>query len=168
MSMSKNPNGFDATKENGSALRYQRDPVEGIRLLGRKPELDLVRLGAGGGVVKGCGVVFGVVRSSLGEKLGGARGVVGGESCRGWCRLIVTWRRETLENGRIRWIDKTQARKLILAVLLSDLFSFLLLEDLGIVMINIWLKRMVMEMQWRRRLFVILAMGCFFMRKGLN
>ncbi|GJW84536.1 hypothetical protein Tco_0157681 [Tanacetum coccineum] len=52
-------------------------------------------IGAGGGVVKGGGVVFGVVMSSLGEKLGGARGVVGEESCRGWCRLIVTWRRET-------------------------------------------------------------------------
>ncbi|GJU11016.1 hypothetical protein Tco_1133412 [Tanacetum coccineum] len=37
-------------------------------------------VGAGGGVVKGGGVVFGVVRNSLGEKPGGARGVFGGES----------------------------------------------------------------------------------------
>nr|GEU35195.1 hypothetical protein [Tanacetum cinerariifolium] len=36
--------------------------------------------GAGGGVVKGGGVVFGVVRSSLGENPSGTRGVVGGES----------------------------------------------------------------------------------------
>ncbi|GKG31569.1 hypothetical protein Tco_0426519, partial [Tanacetum coccineum] len=33
----------------------------------------------GGGVVKGGGGVFGVARSSLGEKLGGSSRVVGGE-----------------------------------------------------------------------------------------
>ncbi|GKA17122.1 hypothetical protein Tco_0696959 [Tanacetum coccineum] len=37
-------------------------------------------IGVGGGVVSGCGVVFGVARSSLKENPGGARGVVGGES----------------------------------------------------------------------------------------
>ncbi|GKG33895.1 hypothetical protein Tco_0434054 [Tanacetum coccineum] len=37
-------------------------------------------VGAGGGEVKGGGVVLGVVKSSLGEKPGGAIGVVGGES----------------------------------------------------------------------------------------
>ncbi|GKE20673.1 hypothetical protein Tco_1432185 [Tanacetum coccineum] len=36
--------------------------------------------GAEGGVVSGGGVAFGVLSSSVGEKLGGARGVVGGES----------------------------------------------------------------------------------------
>nr|GEY03343.1 hypothetical protein [Tanacetum cinerariifolium] len=51
----------------------------------------------GGGVVKGGGVVFGVVRSSLGEKPGGTIGVVYiVKGCRGWCRLIVTRMRETL------------------------------------------------------------------------
>ncbi|GKE65481.1 hypothetical protein Tco_1519642, partial [Tanacetum coccineum] len=38
------------------------------------------RLGARGGVVRGRGVLFRVVRSSLGEKPGGAKRVVSGES----------------------------------------------------------------------------------------
>nr|GEW06836.1 hypothetical protein [Tanacetum cinerariifolium] len=36
------------------------------------------RIGVGGSVVSGSGVVFGVLSSSVKEKLGGARGVVGG------------------------------------------------------------------------------------------
>ncbi|GJR68747.1 hypothetical protein Tco_0014812 [Tanacetum coccineum] len=37
-------------------------------------------LGAGGGMVSGGGVVFGIVRSSVRENPDGAKGVIGGES----------------------------------------------------------------------------------------
>ncbi|GJS36120.1 hypothetical protein Tco_0534502 [Tanacetum coccineum] len=49
-----------------------------LAVLGGRSSRELKR--AEGGVVSGGGVVFGVLSSSVGEKLGGARGVVGGES----------------------------------------------------------------------------------------
>ncbi|GJV66959.1 hypothetical protein Tco_1482468 [Tanacetum coccineum] len=70
------------------------------------------RLGAGGGVVSGGGVVFGVVSSSIGEKPSGAKGVVGGES------------------GGVE------------AILLRVLLPFFSLDVLGMLMTNVkvWLR----------------------------
>nr|GEV23647.1 hypothetical protein [Tanacetum cinerariifolium] len=76
-------------------------------------------------MISGGGGVFRVVRSSLREKPGGARGVsVGGEK---------RWNGGELD-GRL---TRQQAQTLILVILLSDLFSFLSLEDLGILMIKV-------------------------------
>ncbi|GKE71881.1 hypothetical protein Tco_1529953 [Tanacetum coccineum] len=65
---------------DGFERGLRRRRIGGPRLMVNGDDFLDVWVGARGGVVKGGGVVFGVVRSSLGEKPGGARGVFGGES----------------------------------------------------------------------------------------